>query len=213
MQVNDIFYSLKGEGLFTGKPMIFVRLAGCNVHCSFCDTEYQHGLELSVEEILTSVTALNPTQRIKSVVITGGEPLMQDIADLVSILQREDYHCHLETNGTLPVPDHVDWVACSPKGPADQLCLSTVSYADEVKFLVGTPGWVQYIDDVMARCEPTGQLYVMPIAKALPPNAVSNVARQQDELLPSNLQAAMQFITRRPEFSLCIQAHKYLNIK
>lgn len=73
MKVNEIFCSLQGEGRWTGTPAVFLRLSGCNLRCSFCDTAHENGVEMSVADILSAVTRFG----VKHIVITGGEPTMQ----------------------------------------------------------------------------------------------------------------------------------------
>lgn len=110
-KVNEIFYSLQGEGFHTGTACVFIRLSGCNRHCPFCDTDHSHCSEMTAEEIVTAACAW-PSRRI---VITGGEPLLQLDRPLVTALKSNGFHIAVETNGSLPVPTGVDWVTCSPK--------------------------------------------------------------------------------------------------
>ncbi len=111
-RVNDIFYSLQGEGRNTGRAAIFIRFAGCNLKCPFCDTDFAQYEEMSDEDILN---------RIKSypshfVVLTGGEPSLQVDRQLVDLLHKHGYELAMETNGTHPIVDGIDWITCSPKG-------------------------------------------------------------------------------------------------
>lgn len=126
MRVNEIFYSLQGEGHFTGCPAIFVRLSGCNRACPFCDTDFASFTEMTEEEIVRAVSAF-PAE---IVVITGGEPALQLTESLVDRLHRARKRVHVETNGSLPLPSAVDWVTCSPKTPP-----YAISHIDELKLL------------------------------------------------------------------------------
>ncbi len=111
-RVNEIFYSLQGEGCFTGTPTVFVRFSGCNLHCSFCDTEHQSGVLMTDEEIVESIR----TYPARHVVFTGGEPGLQLTEELVKkVKATEGYYVQVETNGTQPLPAGIDWVTCSPK--------------------------------------------------------------------------------------------------
>ena len=137
-RVNEIFYSLQGEGLYTGTPMVFVRLAGCNRRCTFCDTEFETFTEMSADEIVAEADKY----AIKRVVVTGGEPLLQLDDNLVNVLHKHGYSIHLETNGTLSVPDGVDHVVCSPK---DENIAIQPEKVDEVKIVyTGQP--VEYLN-------------------------------------------------------------------
>lgn len=114
MRVNEIFYSLQGEGFHTGTAAVFLRLSGCNLKCPFCDTDHFEGTEMAAGEILERVLAY-PSRHI---VITGGEPSLQLDDALVEILHDAGFYIQIETNGTRVLPEDVDWVTCSPKGDA-----------------------------------------------------------------------------------------------
>ena len=111
MRINEIFYSIQGEGVFTGTPAVFVRLAGCNLKCEFCDTNHQPYTDMSEEDIVIEVNKF-PT---KHVIVTGGEPSLQLTDTLVDRLHHSGHMVHVETNGTNRLPDNVDWITCSPK--------------------------------------------------------------------------------------------------
>lgn len=126
LRVHSIFHTIQGEGPLTGHPAIFVRLAGCNLQCPQCDTEYTgpettpqdaHGVRtLTVSDIVARVRSLHPGPRL--VVITGGEPFRQNIAPFCQALIDEDYMVQVETNGTLGVPMAMPsdvWIVVSPK--------------------------------------------------------------------------------------------------
>lgn len=134
LKVNEIFYSLQGEGQWTGTPAVFVRLSGCNLNCDFCDTKYhRYFFEMEVLDIVGAVTQY-PTYPTDLVVITGGEPLVQAEAleALVTGLQGWRFQVHLETNGSLPLPEGLkpNWVTVSPKVRPLQ-----ITSGDEMKVL------------------------------------------------------------------------------
>lgn len=123
LQVHSIFPTVQGEGPFSGRPCVFVRLAGCNITCPGCDTIYTGTREvLTVEQILARVQEFDPKHKMGFVVITGGEPFRQNITPLCAKLGKADFHVQIETNGTLPPsPDFGELffdvtVVCSPKG-------------------------------------------------------------------------------------------------
>lgn len=112
-RVNEIFYSLQGEGWHTGTPAVFLRFSGCNRCCSFCDTDFAAATAMSAAEIVEACAAY-PARHI---VVTGGEPLLQLDDVLIRALKGRGFYIQVETNGSLPVPTGVDWVTCSPKEP------------------------------------------------------------------------------------------------
>jgi organic radical activating enzyme len=132
MRVVEIFRSIQGEGIHMGRPCTFVRFAGCNLSCEFCDTKHDTFTEMSVAEIMGEVTR----HRGRFTVLTGGEPFLQEeLEELAAALEDGGYEVAAETNGTINAP----WlahrqihVACSPKGV---LNLDT-KFIDELKYVV-----------------------------------------------------------------------------
>lgn len=120
MRINEIFYSLQGEGAFTGTPAVFVRLSGCNRKCAFCDTDFSSFQEMTTSQILEAMASERlgagaPADGPMHAVITGGEPALQIDEAFIEALHRHGYYVQIETNGSLPVPHSIDWVTCSPK--------------------------------------------------------------------------------------------------
>jgi 7-carboxy-7-deazaguanine synthase len=120
LEVKHIFPTLQGEGPFSGHPAVFVRLGGCNLACTFCDTNFEEFSAMAMADIITRVNELaknDSGQRVRRlVVITGGEPLRQNIVPLCEALLAQGFKVQIETNGTLfrPLPQGVD-IVCSPK--------------------------------------------------------------------------------------------------
>ena len=112
-RINEIFHSLQGEGYHTGTPAVFVRFSGCNLHCAFCDTPHQQGRVMTLGEI---VAEINRYPHAPLVVLTGGEPsLFIDEAFVAELRIRTCKYIAIETNGTRPLPDNLDWITLSPK--------------------------------------------------------------------------------------------------
>lgn len=111
MRVNEIFYSIQGEGAHAGEAAIFVRLSGCNLNCPFCDTEHQSYQELTEDEIMSEIAKYPAVL----VVITGGEPALQLTEDLIKKIHILGKYVAVETNGTRQLPVGIDWVTISPK--------------------------------------------------------------------------------------------------
>src|SRR5580692_5197185 len=115
LQLAEIFYSIQGEGMWTGTPAVFVRLAGCNLACDFCDTDYSTKFFASVDEVVERVRETGGD--CPMVILTGGEPLAQaETAALIEALRKDRRRVHIESNGTVysDLPDDV-WLCVSPK--------------------------------------------------------------------------------------------------
>lgn len=113
-RVNEIFYSLQGEGRWMGRPAVFLRMSGCNLRCPFCDTDFKGYKEMTAEEIADACAQKGG--ECQFIVITGGEPTLQVDATLTQTLHAKGFYLAMETNGTHPIPEGIDWVTCSPKG-------------------------------------------------------------------------------------------------
>lgn len=154
----EIFESLQGEGRNTGRPCVFVRFAGCNLACPWCDTDVSRRFELSLDDLVKEVRGYRP----RSVVLTGGEPTIQDgMPELVLALKESGFWIAVETNGTNDVSwlAFVDYVACSPKAEfSDSLRLS---HADEVRVVASSEGIANFCRDVRGRIDAT-DYYVSP---------------------------------------------------
>ena len=116
-RVNEIFYTLQGEGAHSGIPAVFIRFSGCNLHCPWCDTEFADFTEMNTEQIVSNALNLYdiPNERRKMVVLTGGEPSLQVDKTLIDALHNAGFYICIETNGTRPLPEGIDWITCSPK--------------------------------------------------------------------------------------------------
>lgn len=211
--IVETFYSLKGEGMWTGQPMFFIRLAGCNLACDFCDTPWQRiDRHMSRDELVDEAIGANFTRASrcssKRVVITGGEPLIHNLTPLLTALKSIGYYLHLETNGTRPLQPGFDWVCVSPKSPVNELNPSTMQAADEIKFLAGynEQMWQEYIDNVIhahGLMNDRQQLIVMPLANPYPSKDVN----------PIWVEAAIDYVKANPWFRYNIQLHKALGIR
>ena len=188
-KVNEIFYSLQGEGYWTGTPMVFVRFSGCNLKCPWCDTSHESGEEMTADEILRAVQ--NASEGLaRRVCLTGGEPLLQADAPLLEALHAHGDHIHAETNGTLPRPEGLDWVTMSPKGK------TALSNPDEIKLVYegGTPDLTKW----EALC---GNLFLQPCDTGNP------------ESNREILQQTIHYVKQNAKWRLSLQTHKLINIK
>ncbi len=158
--INEIFTAPQGEGLFTGMPMVFVRLQGCNLRCLFCDTTEAIGRE-AVDPAVQHWEPVDLAKRLvveygdnRVVCFTGGEPLIQicEVITVAEILHDHGWMVHLETNGTITILEgnlqHFDWITASPKGPQWTLAIPGRA-VNELKFIM--PPEEEYHADVDSR--------------------------------------------------------------
>lgn len=194
MKVNEIFYSLQGEGYHSGTPAVFVRFSGCNLCCSFCDTRHEDGVEMT-EEAIAEEVAKYPA---RLVVVTGGEPALQLTATLVDKLHALGKYVAVETNGTIPLPANVDWITLSPKNLfVGSHAAPVITHANEVKVVFdGIHDPSSFMDNQLADF-----WFLQPCDTGDP---VRNAEIVSD---------TVEYIKREPRWRLSLQIHKILEIR
>ena len=175
MRVCETFLSIQGEGLDSGFPTVFVRLTGCNLRCSFCDTAYAFsgGREMGEEELLEEISGFG----CQRVCITGGEPPTQDIYPLCRRLREEGFRIKVETNGSLPFNsgffDLIDMDIKTPSsGESKKMVFSNLKKlreSDELKFVISDRGDYDYALGVLDRFDPVCNVIFQPSFGALEP--------------------------------------------
>ena len=193
--VMEHFYTLQGEGRYTGRPAYFIRLGGCDVGCVWCDVKEsweaeQHPLT-SVRELVQFVSE-TPAELV---VITGGEPAMYDLADLVESLKANGKYVAIETSGAYPLTGNVDWYTFSPKKFKAPVA-EAYEKASELKVVVYHPSDLAWAEEHARNVSPDCRLYLQPEWS------------KQERLLPD----IIAFVKEHPNWKLSLQTHKYLNI-
>lgn len=191
--IIESFTSIQGEGFHMGKGATFLRVAGCNLRCQWCDTSYSFDSSkarlMSAQEIVAEIQM--PHQHI---VITGGEPTLYDLGPLVQELHKLGKYVAIETNGTNPVPKDwgIDWITASPK-PSSGYALACP--ADELKYVVDDE---LSIENITEREIPEARIFL-----------------QVESGRPESAQKAYDLIQQYPErhLRLGIQLHKFLNVR
>lgn len=178
-KINEIFYSLQGEGFHTGTPAVFVRFSGCNLKCSFCDTRHEEGILMSDEEILRAISAFPSNV----VILTGGEPSLWIDRAFIDLLHRTGKYICIETNGTNPLPEGIDWVTCSPKGVPLRL-----AHIDEVKVVYTGQDLTEYAGLKAA------WHFLQPCSCR-------------------NTKEVVEYILHHPQWRLSLQTHKLIDIR
>jgi 7-carboxy-7-deazaguanine synthase (Cx14CxxC type) len=205
--VKEIFYTLQGEGANAGTPAVFCRFAGCNLwsgreedrtraECRFCDTDFVGTdgpgggrFETGQELARACAAARGPSARRTLVVLTGGEPMLQVDEALIEALHAEGFTVAVETNGTLPVPEAIDWICVSPKAGTHL----AQTHGDELKVVYPQPG----LDPEHLSALDFTHYFLQPMDG---PRRAENTA------------AAVAFCKANPEWRLSVQIHKIVGI-
>ena len=208
--VQEIFPTLQGEGPLAGMPAIFIRLGGCNLACSFCDTEFESFKELSLQEIIAPVLGFRLQGDLKPktsnlnplIVITGGEPLRQNIVPLCEALIAEGFTIQIETNGTLwrPLPESVR-IVVSPKNTGlgyQPLRPDIAARAEAIKFIISNSS--SLYNDISMITPHATPIYVQPMDEI---DEAKNAA---------NVQRCLE-IAQTTGARLSLQLHKMLGIR
>ena len=194
-KVNEIFYSLQGEGYNTGTASVFIRLSGCNLRCTFCDTRHEEGTIMSLPEIVEQVMHYPQAPLI---VLTGGEPSLWIDDDFVmGLKQLTGKRIAIETNGTHPLPHGIDWVTLSPKtglGNSGDVPV-VLTRCDELKVVYLGQDLAQY-NTITAN-----HRYLQPCW-----------VNDKEQRL-SNMRATVQAVLDNPQWRLSLQTHRILDIK
>ena len=192
LKVNEIFYSVQGEGLHTGMSAVFVRLAGCLMGCDWCDTKYAAKINflLTPAQILARIKKY-PARRI---VITGGEPCEQDIIPLIKLLRKTKYEVHLETNGSVNI--NTSLFFCTTVSPKKYADIKMLKKADVIKLVVDGKISKKNILAYKKYINKKTSLYLQPEG-----NKKENIAK------------CLQIIKQNPQIKLSAQLHKLLKIK
>jgi len=189
LQLAEIFYSLQGEGTWTGTPAVFVRLAGCNLNCRFCDTDYSLKELATVEQVVQQVATIGDA--CPMVVLTGGEPFAQrESLTLIDALRSSGRRVHIESNGTIAIelPDDV-WLTVSPK---ERLDPRMAARANEAKLIVDERAPLEWLDAFPLQTP----VFLQPEG-----NKASNAAR------------AVEAVKANPaRLRLSLQTHKFIGI-
>jgi len=187
LQVNEIFYSIEGEGLRVGQPTTFVRLARCNLRCPFCDTEFDSFTPMRVGEVVAQVRR-HPAAWV---CLTGGEPLGQHLEPLARALCQAGYRLHIETNGTVrPDPRLFDLIEHWTVSPKRRRVVDGFRRITELKYVVGRSFCEERVQEGLAE-----HIYLQPESSE-----------------PCFVQRALEVLTRHPRWRLSCRIHKVLGL-
>lgn len=189
------FYTIQGEGFYTGKPAYFIRLGGCDVGCKWCDAKYTWNLKLYPPTNIDIVVRRAVECRAQSIVITGGEPLLYPLEPLTTRLKKEGLQIFLETSGSHQFSGTFDWVCLSPKRKQPPL-EEAYGKAHELKVIIETAEDFEWAEANAAKVGKDCLLYLQPEWS------------RSGEMM----QSIVEYAKANPKWSISIQSHKFMHI-
>lgn len=195
LPVMEYFYTIQGEGTYSGRAAFFIRLAGCDVGCVWCDVK--ESWDMAEHPMLTIAFLVNEvvTSGTNFVVITGGEPAMYNLTTLVNQLKEHNIEVAIETSGTYPLNGAIDWYCFSPKkfkAPVDEAYLK----ASELKIIINHPSDFAWAEEHSAKVSTNCKLFLQPEWS------------KQERFLPQ----IIDYVKEHPKWRISLQTHKYMNI-
>lgn len=196
LPIHEHFYSIQGEGLYQGHAAYFVRLAGCDVGCVWCDVKESwpatEDQQVEIAKIVDTVAASGT----EIAVITGGEPAMYNLEELTAALKAKNIRTNIETSGAYPLTGTWDWVCLSPKkfkAPVD----SVFQEADELKIIVFNKSDFEWAEKHAALVRPDCELFLQPEWS------------KEKEMTP----LIIDYVKNNPKWKVSLQIHKYMEIR
>lgn len=194
LPLMEHFYTIQGEGAFTGIAAYFIRLAGCDVGCHWCDVKESWEADKHPVFSVSDIADL-AEMPAKSVVITGGEPLMYKLDLLTAELKARGKKLHIETSGAHPLSGSWDWVCFSPK-KFKKPHPSVIAAANELKVVIFHKSDFEFAEEYAAQVGPDCQLFLQP-----------EWGKEK-----TMAEAVVEYTKQHPKWRISLQTHKYLNI-
>lgn len=195
LPIMEYFYTIQGEGFHSGKAAFFIRLAGCDVGCVWCDVKESWNPDdhpcISYETILKEIKAVNAD----FVVITGGEPAMYDLTSLVNLLHSIGLETAIETSGCYPLLGDINWYCFSPK-KFKKPCNEAYQKANELKVVISHPSDFSWVEEHAGKVNSTCKLYLQPEWS------------KKERFLPE----IINYVKNNPKWKISLQTHKWMDI-
>lgn len=195
LPVMEHFYTIQGEGAFSGVAAYFIRLGGCDVGCVWCDVKESWDAEAHPKFNINDIVGWPVKANADLVVITGGEPMMYNLFPLTMALREAGLKVNIETSGAHPLSGSYDWICLSPKkfkAPLPELCHK----AHELKIIVYNKSDLKWAEDYADKVAPYCQLYLQPEWS------------RSEKMLP----LVIEYVKQNPRWRISLQTHKYMNI-
>ena len=195
LPLMEAFYTIQGEGFYSGKSAYFLRVGGCDVGCHWCDVKESWNADLHPPTHIHDIYDKLEYNPSKTVVVTGGEPLMWDMKPLTSLLHQKGMKVHVETSGAYPLSGDFDWICLSPKKkmpPKETI----IDQADELKVIVHNLNDFKWAEEFALKTKKDCFLYLQPEWS------------KTNEMMPK----IVDYVMDNPKWNISLQTHKYMNI-
>ncbi len=196
LPVMEHFYTLQGEGAWAGTPAYFIRLAGCDVGCTWCDVKDSWTVKREQLMPIAQLVTFVDSSKCGRVVITGGEPAIYDLRSITDAMKKKGIQVHIETSGVYPIQGNFDWVSFSPKKFKAALP-EAYDLADELKIIVFNDSDFAWAEMEASRCNSTKTQFFLQAEWGKKEKYYSKI---------------VDFIQAHPQWRLSVQIHKYVNI-
>jgi 7-carboxy-7-deazaguanine synthase len=196
LPVMEHFYTVQGEGAYTGHAAYFIRLGGCDVGCHWCDVKESWPMDTHPKMTIQQIIDEASQYPGRIVVITGGEPLMHDLTNLTTAFKVAGFRTHIETSGAHPLSGHWDWICLSPKKFKEPLA-EIFNAAHELKAIIFNKSDFEFAEQNNSKLNTkNSKLYLQPEWS------------KREEMMP----LIVDYVKSHPQWQISLQTHKYLNI-
>ena len=195
LPVMEAFYTLQGEGVFTGHAAYVIRLGGCDVGCFWCDVKESWDKEAHPQQSISQIVKEASSFSARLAVITGGEPLMHDLDELTAALKKEGFRVHIETSGAHPLSGTLDWITLSPKRFKKPL-EAIYPKVHELKMVVYALSDLEWAQEEAKKVSDSCKLLIQP----------------EWSKSDKNLPILIEFVKENPRWQVSLQTHKFMNI-
>ena len=195
LPLMEHFYTIQGEGFHTGRAAYFVRLAGCDVGCVWCDVKESWDANAHPQININNILEYVKDAKAEMAVITGGEPLLHQLDELTTLLQQNNIETNIETSGSSPLSGNWNWICVSPKKFKEPL-LEVIEKANELKIVVFNKSDFEWAEKYAALVNENCILYLQPEWD------------KAEQVLP----LIIDYVKQNPKWKISLQTHKYLQI-
>ena len=195
LPLMENFYTIQGEGFHAGKAAYFIRLAGCDVGCVWCDVKESWDVDEYPEVGIKKIIAAASESKSRIAVVTGGEPLVYDLKELTTQLKKNGFDTHLETSGAYPISGQWDWFCLSPKKFKKPL-KEAFDAADELKVIIYNKHDFSWAEKMASKVKYGCKLYLQPEWS------------KSNEILPQ----LISYVKNNPHWEISLQLHKFMDI-